>query len=73
MKKIMANKDFKYSIYSLWDGEVINWLVFRQEMIRYFGHTNDNAKMSKEEAGYVARWGKRFKERRDRERLSKLD
>tara|TARA_R100001244_G_scaffold123737_1_gene93433 strand:- start:66 stop:344 length:279 start_codon:yes stop_codon:yes gene_type:complete len=80
MKQTMANKDFRYSIYNLWlenedktQGDVINWIVLRQEMIRYFGHTKGDTSMNKEEANHVARWGKRYKNKRDRERRQKLD
>lgn len=73
MKTIMNNRDFKYSIYKLWDGEVINWLAFRQEMFRYFDCTKGDSRPTLDQMNHIKGWAKRYKERRDRVRISKLD
>ena len=102
MKKVMANKDFKYSIYRLYvcehchgsgdhiheghvhqckpcnatgegDKNCVNWQVFRQEMFKYFGCTKGDSRPSVEQMDYIKGWAKRFKNKRDKARLNKLD
>ena len=67
MKSLMADKDAKYSIYPLYKDNVINWLVFRQLMMKYFGCVKDDDKLTPEQMKYIQKWGKRFKKKRDAE------
>jgi hypothetical protein len=74
MKSIMADqttvfshRPFHNKPVPLYKKGVINWSVFLQLMFVYFGHTQEDDTMPIDEKKYIQNWGKRYKNKRDKE------
>ena len=67
MKSVMADPEAKFSIYPLYKKGVIDWVVFQQLMFKYYGLTGDDDRMTPEQRKHMQKWGKRYKEKRDRD------